>query len=156
MSERKNEFGKQGNVFISVGIIILVIIFVITFLLYCQVNIVIENVRQDLFYASNNALLSFDAQELSYNKYMIDEAKIKQIIESILNKNYAQTEGGITKIQVIQLDILNEQDKVNIKIQVEVNFESVINIAGKNEHSFKMYEDIRISLLEYSKGEKDE
>ncbi len=143
---------KQGNVFIPIGIIVLVIIFATVFLVQYQLNIIIENVRHDLFYASNNAILSFDLQDLAYKKYTIDKNQTKQIIEYILNKNYTETKGSITKIRVLDLKITNKLDKVNIKTQVEVTFNSVINVAGKNEHSFKMNDEINISLLEYKQG----
>jgi len=138
---------KKGNVFIPIGLVILVIIFVTVFLMYYQVNIIIENVRRDLFYASNNAILSFDIKDLAYRKYTVDKEQTKQIIEYILNKNYADSD--ITKVQVTNLEILNEQNKIHLKIQVQVTFKSVINIAGKSEHDFKMNENIKISLMDY-------
>lgn len=149
ISNNRDAVKKRGNVFISVGLIVLVIIFVVTFLVYYQVNIITDNVRQDLFYASNNAILSFDTQDLSYKKYTVDENKTKKVIEYLLNKNYTETEGSITKIEITDLDIIYEQDKVRLDTQVQVTFKSVINLAGENEHSFEMNENIKIALLDY-------
>ena len=50
---------KKGNVFISTGILLLIIIIAISMLLYYQVNIIAEGIRKDLFYASNTAILAF-------------------------------------------------------------------------------------------------
>lgn len=145
---------KYGNIFIPVGIVILIIIVVTVFLVYYQLNVIIENVRRDLFYASNNAILSFDTNELAYKKYVINEEKAKQIIEYILNKNYTEKLSSITKIEITDLKIMNLQDNVNLKIQVKVTFNSVISIAGYKEHSFKMNESINISLLKYIQGDQ--
>lgn len=148
-SKKRCALKKQGNIFISVGLIVLVIIFAVTFFVYYQVNIITENVRQDLFYASSNAILSFDMQDLSYKKYTVDENKTKEVIEYLLNKNYTETEGSISKIEITDLDVIYEQDKVRLDTQVQVTFKSVINLAGENEHSFKMNENIKIALLDY-------
>lgn len=149
MGKKTCALKKQGSVFISVGLVVLVIIFAVTFLVYYQVNIIAENVRHDLFYASNNAILSFDTQDLAYKKYTVDENKTKQVIEYLLNKNYTETEGSITKIEITDLDVIYEPDKVRLDTQVKVTFKSVINLAGENEHSFKMNENIKIALLDY-------
>lgn len=149
MDNKKRKATKQGNVFIPIGIIVLVIIFATIFLVYCQVNIIIDNIRHDLFYASNNAILSFDLQDLAHKKYTVDVNQTKDIIEYILNKNYTEADGGITKIEITDLKVVNSRQKVTLKIQVQVTFDSVINIAGKREHSFKMIEEVGISLMEY-------
>ena len=140
---------KQGNIFIPIGLVVLVILFATIFLVYYQLNVIIENVRKDLFYASNNAILSFDTQDLAYKKYTIDKNKTKQVIENILNKNYTEIEGSVTKIEIIDLDIVQKENKVYLSINVKVTFKSVINLAGENEHEFKMNENIKISLLDY-------
>lgn len=149
MNKSNRVLSKRGNVFIPIGIAVIIIIFATIALVYYQVNIIIENVRRDLFYAANNAILSFDTQELAYKKYTVDESQTKEIIEYILNKNYTEGEGSITKVEITDLEVSNTQDKVNLKIQVKVTFNSVVSIAGKNEHSFKMNEDIKISLMDY-------
>lgn len=149
MNEKKYKLTKQGNVFIPIGLVVLVVIFASIFLVYYQVNIIIENVRRDLFYASNSAILSFDLQDLSYKKYTIDENKTKEVIQYLLNKNYTETKGSITKIKITNLEIISMHDKVNIDVKVQVAFKSVINISGKNEHKFTMNENIQISLLDY-------
>lgn len=147
--ERKNERYKRGNVFISLGIIIIIIIFIAIVLTYYQLNIIIENLRYDLFYAANSAILSFDAQDLTYNKYTIYEEKTKTIIKSILNKNYVENKGSVKNIEITNLKITSNNDNVNIQIEIEVTFDSVINIASSKQHKFKIKEQIKISLLDY-------
>lgn len=149
MNKKKNRLKKQGNVFIPIGIVVLVIIFAATFFIYYQVNIIIENVRHDLFYAANNAILSFDLQDLAYKKYTVDENKTKEVIEYILNKNYTESDGSITQIKITDLEVIYGGDKVNLDIEVQVTFRSVINLSGENEHSFKMNENIKIALMDY-------
>ncbi len=141
---------KQGNVFVAIGILVLIIIFFATFLIYYQVNILVQSIRKDLYYASNSAILSFDIQELSYRNYAADEEKTKEVIECILNKNYTEKEGSITKISITDLDIEYMQDGVVITTQIQVKFKSVINLLGKNEHEFKMNEKVKLSLMNYN------
>jgi len=132
---------------IAVGLIVLVLIFAVTFLLYYQVNIITESIRQDLFYVSNSSLLSFDTSDLAYGKYTVDENKTKEIIEYLLNKNYQS--GSVKEIKITNLDVTYEQDKVRLDAEIKVKFESIITIGGKNEHEFKMKEKVKIALLEY-------
>ena len=153
MSDNKIKLKKRGNIFISIGMIALVVIFASIFFIYYQVNIIVDNIRNDLFYAANDAILSFDLQDLAYKKYTIDESKTKEVIEYILNKNYIESNGSITKIKVTDLGIIYGQDKVNLDIQVQVTFKSVINLLGKNEHSFKIRENVKIALMDYQLGE---
>lgn len=153
MSKEKHVLTKQGNVFIPIGFMVLIIIFASIVLVYYQVNIITENIRKDLFYASNSAILSLDLQDLAYKKYTIDEVKAKQVIEYLLNKNYTETQGSITEIKVADLKINNYDDKVDLDVIIKVKFNSVINLMGKNEHEFKMKENIKISLMDYKGGE---
>lgn len=150
MNKNKYSLKKQGNVYVVIGIVVLVIIFMATFLVYYQVNIITESIRHDLFYASNASLLSFDTQDLAYKKYTVDENKTKQVIEYLLNRNYTEGEGNIINIKVTNLKVNYEQDKVILETQIQVTFRSVINLLGENKHSFKMNENIKIALLEYN------
>ena len=140
MKNKKNNLKKQGNVFIPVGFAVLIIIFAAIFLVYYQINIIVESVRQDLYYATKNAILSFDTQELSFKKYKGDSYIAKQIIEGVLNKNYTEAKGSVNKIEITSLQIIHGQNAVIVNVQVRVVFRSVINIVGKNEHEFKMNE----------------
>lgn len=140
---------KQGNILLPIGLVVLIVVFVTVFLVYCQLNIIVQNVRRDLYYISKDAILSFDLQDLAHKKYTVDEAKTKQIIEYLLNKNYTKTEGSINKIQITSLEIFCEQDKVNIAVGIQVSFRSVVSLMGKNEHKFKMKENVSVSLLKY-------
>lgn len=147
MMNKKCIENKQGNMIIAVGLIILVLIFAVTFLLYYQVNIIIENIRQDLFYVSNSSLLSFDTTDLAYGKYTVDVNKTKEIMEYLLNKNHQN--GSVKEIKITNLDVTYEKDKVRLDTEIKVKFESVITIGEKNEHEFKMKEQVKIALLEY-------
>ena len=139
---------KQGNMVIAVGLIVLVLIFAVTFLLYYQVNIITESIRGDLFYVSNSSLLSFDTSDLAYGKYTVNENKTKEIMEYLLNKNYQNS--SVTEIKITNLDITYEKDRVRLDTEIKVKFKSVITIGGKNEHTFKMKEQVKIALLEYN------
>ena len=117
--------------------------------MYYQINILVQNIRKDLYYTCNNAILSFDTKELSYRNYTVDEEKTKEVIEDVLNKNYIEAEGSIIKISITDLDVEYMQDSVIIAIQIQVRFKSVINLTGTNEHEFEMSEQVKISLMNY-------
>lgn len=144
-----NRRAKQGNVFIFVGIVVLMIILFVTFIVYYQVNIIAESIRKDLFYASKDAILAFNIQELSYGKYMVDTNKSKEVIEYILNKNYVSDNSSVTKIKIMDIKINTTTSDVVIKVEIKVKFKSIINISGEYEHEFKMKENIKISLMNY-------
>ena len=145
---RKDIKNKQGNMVIAVGLMVLILIFAVTFLLYYQINIITESIRQDLFYVSNSSLLSFDTSDLSYGKYTVDENKTKEMMEYLLNRNYQN--GSVKEIRITNLDIIYEQDKVRLDTEIKVKFKSVVTISGKVEHEFKMKEQVKIALLEYN------
>ena len=145
---RKDIKNKQGNMVIAVGLMVLILIFAVAFLLYYQINIITESIRQDLFYVSNSSLLSFDTSDLSYGKYTVDENKTKEMMEYLLNRNYQN--GSVKEIRITNLDIIYEQDKVRLDTEIKVKFKSVVTISGKDEHEFKMKEQVKIALLEYN------
>lgn len=140
---------KNGNVFISIGILILIMIVAISMLLYYQVNIIAESIRKDLFYAANTAILAFNTEELSYRRYNINKEKTKQIMQEILNENYTKPRSSIANIKILYLDIKHTEDNANIAVEIEVAFKAVVNLIGKNDYTFKMKEDVNISLLNY-------
>ena len=146
---------KKGNVYIAVGLLVLIIILFATFLLYYQVNIIVTSIRKDLYYATRDAILSLDTVELSYSKYVIDIQKAKSIVEEILIKNYIKDDGSITKIKVLDMQATCAEEYIAITTKIEVEFKSVINLTGDNNHRFKINETIKISLMEYN-GEKYE
>lgn len=148
MLSRSYAKNKQGNMVIAVGLIVLVLIFAVTFLLYYQINIITDSIRQDLFYVSNSSLLSFDTSDLSYGKYTVDVNKTKEIMEYLLNKNYQN--GSVKDIKITNLDVIYEQDKVRLDTEIKVKFKSVVTVGAKNEHEFKMKEQVKIALLEYN------
>lgn len=144
---------KNGNIFISLGIIVLAIVFSVVFLVYCQVNIIVADAKRELYYVTNNSILSFDFQDLAFKKYTVDENKAKQIIQELLDKNCDKQNSGITKIEIKNLEIINNNDDVKLKIQAKVTFNSVISISGNKQHSFNVNDQISISLLNYKQGE---
>ena len=141
---------KKGNVYITVGLLVLIIILFATFLLYYQVNIIVVSIRKDLYYATRNAILSLDTQELSYRKYIIDTQKAQEIVEELLRKNYIKDNGSVTKIEILDMRAECTDKNIVITNKIKVKFKSVINIIGDNNHEFEINETIKISLMEYS------
>ena len=144
---------KQGNVIVVIGIYILIIIFLTVFLVKYQTNIIIENIKLDLFYAARGAILAFNNQELVYRQYEIDENKTRSIIQEVLERNYLKENGSVNNITIVDLQIRYEKEYVKVFVEVEVTFRSVVNLFGKNEHKFKVKEEVKISLMEYKTGE---
>ncbi len=144
---------KQGNVIVVIGIYILIIIFLTVFLVKYQTNIIIENIKLDLFYAARGAILAFNNQELVYRQYEIDENKTRSIIQEVLERNYLKENGSVNNITIVDLQIRYEKEYVKVFVEAEVIFRGVVNLFGKNEHKFKVKEEVKISLMEYKTGE---
>lgn len=140
---------KQGNIVIALGITVILVIFCAIFLVQYQLNIIIDNVRRDLFYSCNSGVLSFDLEDLGYRKYTIDEYKMKETLQYILNKNYTEERGSITNIDVIALNANLNKDKVELDVKIKVRFRSVVNLFGENSHTFTMKENVKIALMKY-------
>lgn len=149
----KNCKYKQGNVIVVIGVYILIIIFLTVFLVKYQTNIIIENIRLDLFYAARETILAFNNQELAYRQYEVDENKTRSIIQEILEQNYLKENGSVTNINVVDIKIQYKEKFAKVYVEVEVTFRSVVNLFGKNEHKFKVKEEVKISLMEYKTGE---
>ena len=141
---------KKGNVYITIGLLVLIIILFATFLMYYQVNVIVTSIRKDLYYATKNTILSLDIQELSYGRYLIDIQRAKEMIEEILRKNYSKDNGSITKINIVDIQVQDTNENIVITTEIKVGFQSVINLMGNNNHTFKMKETIKISLMEYN------
>ena len=144
---------KQGNVIVVIGIYILIIIFLTVFLVKYQTNIIIENIKLDLFYAARGAILAFNNQELIYRQYEIDGNKTRSIIQEVLERNYLKENGSVNNITIVDLQIRYEKEYVKVFVEAEVIFRGVVNLFGKNEHKFKVKEEVKISLMEYKTGE---
>ena len=142
---------KNGatNIFITVGLLLIIIIFAIIFLIYSQINNITENIRKDLFYISNNALMAMNENDLAYSMYTFNKDQAIEKLELLLRKNYVDGKGSITKISIKQLDLNNISGKPSLYIKINVEFESIIAILNDKLHSFDMQETVPISLMYY-------
>ena len=66
-----------------------------------------------------------------------------------MNQNYIKSRSSISNIKILYLDIKHTEDNANIAVEIEVTFKAVVNLIGKKEYTFKMKEDVNISLLNY-------
>lgn len=140
---------KQGNIFIPIGMLVLIIITFAMFLSYYQVNLIISNVKRDLYYIAREAILLFDVKELSYRNYLINGSNIKDKIEDGLTKEYTQSMYNIKEIQVMGVELAYNKEGVNVGVTIKVKFKSIINLMGDNMHEFNLREDVNISLMNY-------
>ena len=141
----KNKSGNL-NVFISIGIILMLTILTVFFLVYFQINVIANNVRQNLFYSANNAILAMNVQSLAYGKYNMDIHYAKELIEDLLNKN---AQGAISNIEVKSLKLENIEGGPNLYAQVVVKFKTIVNFGNDNEYKITMQDTVPISLLKY-------
>ena len=141
----KNKIGNL-NVFISIGIILMLTILTVFFLVYFQINVIANNVRQNLFYSANNAILAMNVQSLAYGKYNMDIHYAKELIEDLLNKN---AQGAISNIEVKSLKLENIEGGPNLYAQVVVKFKTIVNFGNDNEYKITMQDTVPISLLKY-------
>lgn len=146
---------KKGhvNIFIPIGILLLVIVFVITFLIYFQVSTIINSVKKELFYIANNALIAMDEEALAYNDYNIDLNKMRYIIQNLLDRNKQR---NVNRVSIMDLRFNSNNKKPHLYIKVKVEFKPIVNIFSKESYSFKLQDEVMIALLNYNSGAKNE
>lgn len=136
MDKIKSKKGSIEIIFLCFAVVFGVFIFFSIYLLYSKININIYRVKQDLFNIVQNAVVSFDKEELSYNNFCIDEEQLIKNIEKVISLNYNN----------VKLNYINYDKKENnIYITVEVDLKlSKWNINDK----VKITECVKLDMME--------
>lgn len=135
---------KNGSVeifILSITIIFMVIILVITFLLYIQINSCIYNVKTDLFYIAQNAILAVDYDELAYSSYEINDEILKEKITTLLHLNYPNYNFYVNEIKYEHLT-----SSVLIDMNLQIKPIALRNLIG--DITLKIKDNIKLKLME--------
>ena len=137
--------GKNGA---SIGIYML-FIFIIIILVTIAMAIIIKyyysvkisGVKRDLFYIAQDAGKSAtDIDLLSYGQYYMDEQKLYNNANKIINKNY----NGKVKLDNIEYDY--SRNLVNIS--VSLNIKNIVPFSQKENISIIINDSVKLKLME--------
>lgn len=135
---------KKGSVeiiILTLTIIFMFIILTITFLLYIQINSCVYNVKSDLFYISQNAVLAVNYDELAYSNYEINDEKLKEKIATLLHLNYPNYNFNVNEIKYECLS-----NSVLIDIDLHIKPIALRNIIG--DITLKIKDNVKLKLME--------
>jgi len=160
--DKKVKITGSVNLFIiNIGIILLLMSLFAIFITYTQFINTVINIKNDLYYITQNGILSANKESLSLYNYEINLNTLKKNIEDILIKNYVKNGGAINNIKVKNIAIYIDSSEVFlhtrgrykkpiIHIEIEVKFVPVIKkINAILTHNIIVHEDVKISMLEY-------
>jgi flagellar basal body-associated protein FliL len=114
---KKMKTSKKGNVqivFLTLVIILILFLLSISYILYFQINSCIYGIKQDIFYIVQNLYLSLNSDELKMYNYVVDKAKMKEKVETLIKTNYDNVE-----IENLIYDEDNNYVILDIKITIK-------------------------------------
>lgn len=137
---------KKGttNICIMFAGILMIIFFTMTYMLFFQVGIIKNSVKEELFYALMNTQVSLDKEELAYGNYVINKNKLEETLDMWVEET-AKSKINVTQIIVKELLTNTSNNNMTIKIELLVTFKPIIKLRDKV--SIKIYDDIDLSLL---------
>ena len=144
--------GKNG---ISIGIYVL-FIFIIIIIVSVLVAIIIRyyysskigGIKRDLFYiAQDCAKSSVDTDLLSYGQYYIDEKKLKNNAQEIINKNY--------KGNVVLNKIEYDYSRNLVNISVALNIKNIVPFSQKEMMSIIINDSVKFKLMEVTNWKEE-
>ncbi len=124
----------------------LVFLFSMVIIIYIFVILIFEihttsritTIKKDLFYISQNCSLALDKERLEYNEYVMNDSLMRQIVTSILSKNYND--------EVTLDDIKYDANNNTIFISVYVKLYPIINIT-KEKYITKVSAEYKLKLM---------
>jgi len=126
---------------------------------YFQISNMLSDLKYNLFYICQNAVLAYD-NELNLDIYTMDVQVLKNTVYSLLTKNYMQTRKDIKNIWINELTLLcRAEECINhtlgyyeepfIHIVVEVEFTPIIKIGDVDKRRVTIHQDVKLSLMKY-------
>ena len=137
---------KKGFItyFLVIFALIVIIILSSVNLIYLQMTNKITSLKKDLFYIVQNTYMMFDKNELSYDKYVVDNNKLKEKIEELLILNYPKDNIVIESVKY------NAEENL-VYISVKVEFKPVIFNKIFKDKYINISRKIKIKTMEVSK-----
>lgn len=137
---------KKGmtNIWIMFLGITMILLFTLIYMLYFQVGVIKNSIREEVFYALMNGQVSLNKEELAFNNYEIDKNKLNDVL-NLWVKETAKTKINVTEIKINELLTNKGNDKVTLEIELLVSFIPIVKVSDKAK--IKINEEIDLSLL---------
>lgn len=132
------------NVCIMFVGIALILFFTMIYMLYFQVGIIKNRIKEELFYALMNGQVSLNKQELAYRNYEINKNKLEENLNTWA-KEIAKTKINVDEIKISELLTNISKTKATLKIELLVKFTPIVKISDKV--TVKINDEIDLSLL---------
>jgi len=135
---------KRGNGIIIVMIFIFLLFFILSmisfYILHFESNLIIDKVKQDVFYIVQNAFFSINKNDFKYYSYKIDENLMKQRINSLIYLNYNDK----VKVNSIKYDYAKNM----VYIHYEIEFEPVVFKNDIGNRKITLEDNIKLKSME--------
>lgn len=136
---------KRGNVEIIFMLIVIILLFVLTFsvyILYIQITTYVIPVKQDIFYIVQNAYLSLNKDGLEYSDYEINNYNLTKRVNEILKLNYP-------KCELKTIYYIKSSNRVHV--QVCVNIKPIILSGYIGDLKLNITDNIKLKMMEVKK-----
>lgn len=151
-------YKKRGitTIFLTLGIMLVIIILFVSILIYASLNIVSRRIKKDITYIVTNGINAYDKEGLALEQYNVDIIKLEKDIQELLNKNHITTKSIIKDIEIKELKVIYEKQKIeesnfkvpSVMIKIVVKIRPIFNML-KKEYIIVIEDKIKLALLEY-------
>lgn len=159
----KNKKGNATTMLLPIIFMILIAMIVAFVFVYIQISIYLYDVKLNTFYIVQSSISKEDYDNLVFRDYTLNEAKLKDSINDLFERNYLNIKNkkkGIVDIECLELGVIKSQseiiehtkNKYNIPvlcIKYRIKFNPLLSILG-DEIKVDMHDDIKLSLLEFN------
>ncbi len=135
---------KKGNIeitFLTILIFAFIVILMVVYVIYVQINTMVYPIKQDLFYIVQNAYLSMNKDELAYYVYNVDNNLLKEKVEEIIKFNYPNKD---ICVKNIYYDTNNNE--VNIKLEYKLKPLLLEDLIG--DIDLTLNEKVKLKMME--------
>ena len=138
---------KSGiiNIWLTFLAVVIILFLTIIYLLYFQVGLIKNSIKEELYYALMNGQVFLYKDELVYSNYFIDKNKLEENL-NLWVKETAKTKININEIKINNLQTNTENSKLKLTIELIVSFKPIITL--NNNIKVKINDEIEIRVLE--------
>lgn len=142
---------KKGfvNVFITIGIVILIFVLLTCFMIYFQINHIKTKIKNEMQYIIYDSVVAINKDKASLGVYSVDKSKLENVISGWC-KNKEKDIAYAKQISVKEVTVYSKEKSVNIKVKLNVKLKPIINIGKEIETTIT--EEYDISLLKYERS----
>lgn len=160
MGKGINEKRGAVNIFIPLGIVIIMIVLFSIFLTYYQVTVIINGIKQDLFYILQNSIIGCEQEGLKLGEYIPNNVQIYNAIESVITKNYIKEKSSIIDMKIEELNFITNSEEASVHtngrinesmvhVRIKIKFKPIIKFENKEVYDVILHEDVKVSFLKY-------